>query len=833
MQPQSSLSELMNSLDAATYFFVNSAGFITVTAIIFFVLGLWMGRILWRRYKKRFHEGEEVIEAFKREVALLKRRIAEQSTRHSPGMGPNPLQAIAFRSAVPKAAGEMEQGYVQEIAEPEPTPEVMVRPQGLPTSRAFTLWTNDPGWNPVLELTRRIPSQGRMGSGGTDSARSVPGITGEILTETPGHDLLHVFMVPRSKAFTLWTEASWNPPSVRPQPLPGSKGFTLWTLDDFTAKGRGILPPSQAHTIWTESCWNSKRLPGPPLRSSRAFTVWTEEDWAPHPTLPPSKAYTVWTEEGWVPPSLPSCPLPPSAAGSVWMEEGFVPGCRGPLLPSRAFSLWSEADWIPAATVPQPLPTSRAFTVWIEEEVSAIAAAPAAHAPTIAAPKADVPSPPTAVATSAPASATKAPTATKGFFARALAVARQALGIQGDDPTALPPPTPAPIEKPAPLKEAKPPVDQAVASVTELLDSPADLPAETKAPLPSPSVAAPPSEATAPASLTAETGTESPRPEVQQKVEPAPDAIATSMPQSKGIEEAASLEEPAELVSIQGDKERPEDTEPPAAVTAEASVSAEESSAGPVKEAITPDEEHSPDDSILVEAEAETEVAVAVEALPAVAISQHTPAQEPLTAIPVTAEEGAESPTAAVASPKAPAFTPAPPRFPKLAPMPVPEHAPARTAEPAKVSVKAAPPAPVPPTVAASLAATAAAVEALRKSGRVPVMGQVGTPPAATVFPPSKAFTLWTYNPAMEPVSKITQRIALAALIESKIATGKIPIAQMMASIPTSPMVPPVPMVITGAVPPMVPNGVSPAPIPLAIPLPVEPLPQKPAEGDA
>ena len=96
-----SLSELLNSLDAATYFFVSSGIFIAVAAVLFFFLGLWLGGLIWAQYKRRFRHAEHAIEAFKGEVALLKRRLAEQSTRPSPTMGPSPLQSIAFRAAVP------------------------------------------------------------------------------------------------------------------------------------------------------------------------------------------------------------------------------------------------------------------------------------------------------------------------------------------------------------------------------------------------------------------------------------------------------------------------------------------------------------------------------------------------------------------------------------------------------------------------------------------------------------------------------------------------------------------------------------------------------------
>ena len=98
MQQGSSISDLLNSLDATTYFFVSSGIFIAVTAVLYFGLGMWLGQILWGRFKRRFRQSEEAIEAYKGEVALLKRRLAEQVTRPAHGAGPSPLQAIAFKA---------------------------------------------------------------------------------------------------------------------------------------------------------------------------------------------------------------------------------------------------------------------------------------------------------------------------------------------------------------------------------------------------------------------------------------------------------------------------------------------------------------------------------------------------------------------------------------------------------------------------------------------------------------------------------------------------------------------------------------------------------------
>lgn len=782
MQPQSSLSELMNSLDAATYFFVNSTGFITITAILFFILGLWSGRLLWRRYKKRFHEGEEVIDAFKREVALLKRRIAEQSTRHSPGMGPSPLQAIAFKSAAPKTSDEADQPQAEDETVPDaegtPAPSLI----GVPASRAFTLWTINPNWNPLPGLTRNVSSVTGP------AVQAMRRITGDIHESTTSQGTPDVFMVPRSKAFTLWTSASWKEPLIKPQPAPAAKGFTLWTSDDFVPQGRTALRPSQAHTIWTQAGWTSSFKPGPPLRSSRAFTLWTEEGWEPKPLLPWSKAFSVWTEEGWAPASRPAAPLPASKASSVWTDPDFVPACRGPVFPSLATSVWTDAGWVPPAVTPQPLVPSRAFSLWLGEPESPApllvpekAAPPAAAAVAVVTPSPKVEVKGSSVATPdkiRPAGVPKAEPSGKGFFARALAAAKQALGIEADDALSAPPhphvvspaPTAAPAAAaPAPEFQAK------------------EVPAKTES---APLVAEKTEEAAAK------------EPEVNAEA-----AVRAAEPMPPTPEKTAKSE-----TSLPERTEEPKSPEPSAPVEAAKPLPV-------VAVPVAPEAAPAP-----VEASAKEAPAPPKADAPATTLA----------AMPVNPDQGASVAEAIPAKPSPPSFAPAPLQFPELVPMPLPEPAPARTAEPAKVSVKSPPISPVPAAVAATLAATAAAVEALRQTGRVPVMSSLPGPGSANPsLPPSKAFTVWT-QPPQAPVSKITQRIALAALIESKIATGKIPVAQMMAAMPTTSMVPPVPVVVTGAVPPLAPVAPPPSPvIPLAIPLPAEPLSTNPAEGQA
>lgn len=116
------LASLFDSLDGASYFFVSSGIFVLVTAAVFFGAGLWLGRLTWGRYRQSLEVAREEITEAKNEIALLKRRAAEQVAR--------PLPAAARNSA----------------SAPNLALTALIRPLGnapapVPASRAFTLWT--------------------------------------------------------------------------------------------------------------------------------------------------------------------------------------------------------------------------------------------------------------------------------------------------------------------------------------------------------------------------------------------------------------------------------------------------------------------------------------------------------------------------------------------------------------------------------------------------------------------------------------------------------------------------------------------------------------------
>jgi len=155
------LASFFDGLDGVTYFFVSSAIFILVPAVLFFSLGLWIGALTWGRYKRRFRAGQETIEDMKNELALLKRRTAELASRSLPHQ-PGQTRANLRSPASPP---------IESAPQPNP-PE-------HPRSHAFTLWTEH-AWNP------RPPKA------------SAP---------------------PRGTSFTIWTEPGFEPaPKSVPQP---------------------------------------------------------------------------------------------------------------------------------------------------------------------------------------------------------------------------------------------------------------------------------------------------------------------------------------------------------------------------------------------------------------------------------------------------------------------------------------------------------------------------------------------------------------------------------------------------------------------------------------
>lgn len=484
------LTPSSGSLDAVTYFFVNSGVFVSAIAVPFFIIGLWLGRLMWGRFKRRFRESEEAVENLKVEVAQLKRRIAEQSTRPmgtfahqaaAQSLAPTPMRATVFPE------GNMlclwtEPDYHPPAIAPQPNhegkpfslwTEPEFRPRlGFPPARAFSLWTAD-DWEPAFTPHAALPAA-KPFSVWTEAGWQAP-------------KRVH----PWSTAFTLWTAPDWSPPTPTAAPTPAAKPFSLWTTPDWepmkrehpwscafslwtqpdwqpVAQRPAPLPPSAACSVWTEAGWE------PPKRVhpwSHAFTVWTADDHVPSSTvsapLPPGRGFSVWTAPDWLPPALPVRPAPaqpeaPSAAGAApsvatifakaksatsripVMDQG--PGGKGSstqrLTPSRemiAAVAASVRPLTPATVAPASSPTAppSAAPAPAAEKPAEPSASPAQPAPRDAEP----PAQPSVVFEKAPEAPSRA-----GFFAKVVAAAKGALGIQAQSapPSASPEPQPTP-----------------------------------------------------------------------------------------------------------------------------------------------------------------------------------------------------------------------------------------------------------------------------------------------------------------------------------------------------------------------------------------------------
>ena len=359
MKPMNStLASLFSDFDAMTYFFVNSGIFVGIIAGTFLFIGLLFGLLTWGRYRRRWLQAEEVVESLKSEVATLKRRLSEQSTR--PLVSFNQQRSQLTLAPLPMPTLHFPVGHMfclwmePEWKPPVVTPQPVVpskaysiwteadfKPKlGFPPSRAFSIWTEDDWTPPVISLS---PLR---------SARSFT-----IWTEKDWEPAKREFFP--SLAFSLWTEDDWTPTPQPAQKAPSSAAHSLWTEADWTP----IKRPFQPHSLWTSDDWEPTTTTSFKTPASEAFSLWTEADWTP--IKRPFEPYTLWTSDDWEPTTTTSFKTPASEAFSLWTEEGYEPP-KPPLWASKAFTLWTQNGWMPAPSAPQKLHASRAFTVWTE-----------------------------------------------------------------------------------------------------------------------------------------------------------------------------------------------------------------------------------------------------------------------------------------------------------------------------------------------------------------------------------------------------------------------------------------------------------------------------------
>ncbi len=94
MKPPAPQMEL--SLDPIIYFYTHSLFVIAVSAVVFTVMGVWLGHLTWAKYKRRARAFQEECDLLRHEIAALKRRIGEETA------GPAPLVLINEDAPVPE-----------------------------------------------------------------------------------------------------------------------------------------------------------------------------------------------------------------------------------------------------------------------------------------------------------------------------------------------------------------------------------------------------------------------------------------------------------------------------------------------------------------------------------------------------------------------------------------------------------------------------------------------------------------------------------------------------------------------------------------------------------
>jgi len=112
------------------YFLLHSGVFVLALASVFFLIGVWMGAVIWGRYKKQLNNARVEIAGQFQEIAVLKRKLAEQSMRTASGpLNPPP----ALLTEVLPAVGEV---FPERLKHETRPPTLSSRPVQAPASMA-------------------------------------------------------------------------------------------------------------------------------------------------------------------------------------------------------------------------------------------------------------------------------------------------------------------------------------------------------------------------------------------------------------------------------------------------------------------------------------------------------------------------------------------------------------------------------------------------------------------------------------------------------------------------------------------------------------------------
>jgi predicted flap endonuclease-1-like 5' DNA nuclease len=116
------------------YFLLHSGVFVLVLAAIFFICGLWFGSVTWGKYKLQSKAAHEENQALLGEIAVLKRKLAEQSMRPTNTVAAAPALMTEVLPNVSEILPEQRTLYPALAAMPTP-PEKAV-PEAVPQQEA-------------------------------------------------------------------------------------------------------------------------------------------------------------------------------------------------------------------------------------------------------------------------------------------------------------------------------------------------------------------------------------------------------------------------------------------------------------------------------------------------------------------------------------------------------------------------------------------------------------------------------------------------------------------------------------------------------------------------
>jgi predicted flap endonuclease-1-like 5' DNA nuclease len=119
------------------YFLLHSGLFVLILGVLFFALGLWFGGLTWGKYKRQSITAREENQALLGEIAVLKRKLAEQSLRPTTATTASPALLTEVLPTVREIFPERQTLYPILASLPPPPAAVPVKPEAeMPTLQA-------------------------------------------------------------------------------------------------------------------------------------------------------------------------------------------------------------------------------------------------------------------------------------------------------------------------------------------------------------------------------------------------------------------------------------------------------------------------------------------------------------------------------------------------------------------------------------------------------------------------------------------------------------------------------------------------------------------------